>query len=73
MDVLVELPHISCKNLAEEEHIRHYLQESYKYLTLQANLFDSDRSDISRKLRRFLQDSWADLVRHCLKIERHSA
>ena len=26
---LVEVPYISCKNLAEVEHVRHYLQVSY--------------------------------------------
>ena len=35
MTALVELPYISFKNLAEVEHIRHYLQESCKYLTFQ--------------------------------------
>ena len=37
----VELPYISCKNLAEVVHIRHYLQESCKNLTFQTNLSDS--------------------------------
>ena len=68
----VELPYISCKNLAEVVHIRHYLQESCKYLTFQTNLSDSGRSDISSRCRRFLldscrsrhfwQDSWTDAV-----------
>ena len=47
-----------CKNLAEVEQIIRYLQESSKYLTFQTNLSDSGRSDISYRLRRFLQDSY---------------
>ena len=79
----VELPYISCKNLAEVVHFRHYLQESCKNLGFQTNLSDSCRSDISCRLRRFLQDScrsrhflqdsWTDLARQCLKLERYSA
>ena len=78
----VELPYISCKNLAEVVHIRHYLQESCKNLGFQTNLSDSCRSDISCRFRRFLQDScrsrhflqdsWTDLaevvhIRHYLQ------
>ena len=78
----VKLPYISCKNLAEVVHIRYYLQESCKNLRFQTNLSDSGRSDISCRVRRFLQDccrsrhflqdSWTDLARQCLKIERYS-
>ena len=32
---LVEPSYISCKNLAEVEHIRYYLQKPCKYLTIQ--------------------------------------
>ena len=83
MKFRVELPYISCKNLAEVVHIRHYLQESCKNLGFQTNLSDSCRSDISCRFRRFLQDScrsrhflqdsWTDLARQCLKLERYSA
>ena len=79
----VELPYISCKNLAEVVHFRHYLQESCKNLGFQTNLSDSCRSDISCRFRpflqdscrsrHFLQDSWTDLARQCLKLERYSA
>ena len=83
MHTPVELPYISCKNLGEVVHIRHYLQESCKNLGFQTNLSDSCRSDISCRFRRslqdscrsrlFLQDSWTDLPRQCLKLERYSA
>ena len=68
-------PYVSCKNLAEVERIRHYLQESCKFLTFQTNLSDSVRSDIFGRFRRFLQDSWTYLARQCLrlKVERTSA
>ena len=56
LKVLVELPYISCKNLAEVVQIRHYLQESFKNLRCQTNLSDSGRSDISCRVIRFLQD-----------------
>ena len=79
----VELPYISCKNLAEVVRFRHYLQESCKNLGFQTNLSDSCRSDISCRFRpflqdscrsrHFLQDSWTDLARQCLKLERYSA
>ena len=80
---LVELPYISCKNLTEVVHIRHYLQVSCKNLRFQTKLSDSGRSDISWRVRRFLQDScrsrhflqdsWTDIARQCLKLERYSA
>ena len=54
---IVELPYISCKNLANVVHSRRYLQESCKNLTFQTNLSDSGTSDISCKFRRFWQDS----------------
>ena len=79
----VKLPYISSKNLAKVVHITHYLQESCKNLRFQTNLSDSGRSDISCRFRRFLQgscrsrlflqDSWTDLARQCLKLERYSA
>ena len=74
---------MSCKNLTKVVHIRHYLQESCKNLIFQSNLSDSGRSDISCIVRRFLQDScrsrhflqdsWTDLARQCLKLEKYSA
>ena len=72
----VELPYISCKNLAEVEHIRHYLQESCKYLTFNTKpvRFCQIRHclQIQTFLARFLQaqttiatflDSWKCLQR----------
>ena len=54
-----------------------------KNLRFQTNLTDSGRSDISGRVRRFLQDScrsrhflhdsWTDLARQSLKLERYSA
>ena len=49
---LVELQYISCKNLAEVVHIRHYLRESCKNLRFETNLSDSGRSDFSCRFRR---------------------
>ena len=79
----VELPYISCKNLAEVVHIKHYLQKSCKNHRFQSNLSDSGISDISCRVRRFLQDScrsrhslqdsWTYLARQCLKREKYSA
>ena len=59
----VELLYISCKNLAEVQHIRHCRHESASILHSRRNLSDSDRpdtsgdSDVSCKSRHFLQDS----------------
>ena len=69
---IVELPYISCKNPAEVEHIRHYLQESSKYLTFQTNQSNSVRSDISCRIKRFLKDLWTDLAIQDLEIGRNS-
>ena len=83
MTTPVELPNIYCKNLAEVVYIRHYLKDSCKNLRFQTNLSDSGRSDISCRVRCFLQDScrsrhflqnsWTDLARQCLKLERYSS
>ena len=59
MNSLVELAYISCKNLAEAEHIRHYVQESCKYLAFETISYFQDQAFSSKLLprfRHFLQD-----------------
>ena len=73
-EIEIELPYISCKNLALVIYIRHYLQESCKYLTFQTKpVRFSFTEDIFYKFIHFLHDFWTNLARQCLKIERNSA
>ena len=72
----VELLYISCKNLAELVHIRHYLQKSCNYLKFQTNLtyqtFLAD-SDVSNKIpsknlaRQCLKNATRNSARKCLE------